>query len=213
LRRPRGYVVPVAFLATLLILSPVFIPYLGSDWQRFLVMFRMANPLAATGLPLLINLTERAFKAAYVTAARVGILLIFLAGYPFLVPAYGAMQVDTVGAFEAADIAWGYYRGGTVVCDFPTMNYRLVDRWGLQPWNLLGNHYAPDYYGVEEPIEYARWLAAKNVTIWIYSYDGGEKVQQVLNLNYPGLLIYLGENPYAKVFGLNLAELHEIVVH
>ena len=213
LRRPIGYVVTIAFLATLLILSPVFIPYLGSDWQRFLVMFRMANPLAATGLPLLVHLTGRAFKAAYVTGARVGILLIFLAGYPFLVPAYGAMQVDTVGAFEAADIAWGYYRRGTVVCDFPTMNYRFVDRWGLQPWKLLGNHYAPDHYGVEEPIEYARWLAAKNVTIWIYSYGGGEKVQQVLNLNYPGLLVYLDENPYAKVFGLNLAELHEIVVY
>jgi hypothetical protein len=211
LKRPRGYVVPVAFLATLMILSPVFIPYFGSDWQRFLIMLRMANPLAATGLPVLIYLTERVFKAAFVTGARVGLLLVFLAGYFFLVPAYGAMQVDTVGAFEAADIAWGHYGGGIIVCDFPMMNYRFVDRWGLQPRGLLGNHYAPDYYGVEEPIEYARWLATNNVTIWIYSYDGGEKVQQILNRNYPGVLAYLGENPYAKIFEVNLVELRQIV--
>jgi hypothetical protein len=210
-KRPKGYVVPLAFLAALTILSPIFIPYIGSDWQRFLVMLRMANPLAATGLPLLVSLTGRVFKAAFVTGVRVTLLLAFLAGYLFLVPAYGAMQVDTVGAFEAADIAWGRYEGGNVVCDFPMMNYRFVDRWGVQPRSLLGNHYAPDYYGVEEPIEYARWLERNNVTIWIYSYDGGEKVQLILNRDYPGVLAYLDENPYAKIYGVDAVHLREIL--
>lgn len=210
-KRPEGYVVPLAFLAALTILSPVFIPYIGSDWQRFLIMFRMANPLAATGLPVLIYLTGRVFKAAFVTGARVTLLFVFLAGYLFLVPAYGAMQVDAVGAFEAADIARGHYEGGNIVCDFPMMNYRFIDRWGMQPRNLLGNHYAPDYYGIEEPIEYARWLARNNVTIWIYSYSGGEKVQLILNRDYPGVLVYLDENPYAKIYGVNAVYLREII--
>ena len=102
-----------------------------------------------------------------------------------LIPAYGAFQDETLDIFDVADAASGYYVNGTIVCDHPTANYRLVSRWGVNPENLLSNHYAPNNYGETDPARYANWFTRHNVTLWLHCGSRSHPVWTVVSREYP----------------------------
>ena len=114
---------------------------------------------------------------------------------------------DPCLAFTVADRAISHYEGGTIVCDHPTVNYRLCFRWGVEASDLLGNHYSPHYYGVKEPLEYAKWLAKHNVTLWLYASSRAYPVWAVASRKMPGLLVLKEE-----VYGMRIYEVDHAVL-
>lgn len=202
-------------ITTLAILSPVFLTYIGSDFESFLIMLRMINPIAALSIPILFHLYKR-----YIGSKNKKINdLTFLFSIIFLIfssrlihPHYSAFQDKTTEAFYASDKVFEYYTEGTIVSDYPTMNYWLIQKHDLNAKNIIGNHYSPSYYKVETPSSYVLWLLENNVTLWIYWDDRAKPVWEVISLNYPGLLILLEDMPAAKIFLVDqnkLLETHE----
>ena len=201
-------------LASAVVLTPIFITYLGSDRSSLLIMLRMVNPLAALGLPVIVHfshillekpLVELRVRPEHVVAA------LFLLSYLWFLPTYSGYKAYAEEAFISADIVYGFYGGGTIVCDYPAINYRLVHTWGVKPRALLGNHYSPHYYGVDEPLAYAKWLREKNVTIWLKTDFRGEPVLEAVQTHYPGLFKPLDEVSYTKIFRVDRMRLESIL--
>jgi hypothetical protein len=196
------------------VLTPIFLTYLGSDNFSLLIMLRMVNPLAALGLPVLVHFSrtslEKPLPEARVRPEHV-VAALFLLSYLWFLPAYGGYQAYVEEAFISADIVHGFYGGGTIVCDYPTINYRLVHTWGVEPGALLGNHYSPHYYGIDEPLAYALWLWENDVTLWLKTDYRGESVLEVVQTYYPGLFEPLNEVSYTQIFRVDQAKLESIV--
>ncbi len=213
-RRPENYSIHLYFMSTLMVLGPIFVPYAGSSLTPLLIMLRMMVPIVALGSSTLVHLVSE--YEPVVTKMRgiqieKGLILISLLSFAYFVPAYSGFQGETVEAFLSADEAMVYYRGGTVVCDYPTMNYRFVNRWRMAASDLMGNHYAPNYFGVSDPREYARWLEENHVTLWIRSDYRAAPVWKVVEKNYPDLLVFLEEIEGSRFYSVNQTELERVL--
>jgi hypothetical protein len=201
-------------ITTLAILSPVFLTYIGSDFESFLIMLRMINPITALSIPILIHLFKRYMGSENKKMNDLPFLfsLIFLIfSFTLIPPHYSVFQDKATDAFYASDKVFEYYNGGTIVSDYPTMNYWLIQKYELNAKNIIGNHYSPYYYKVETPSSYAQWLSDNNVTLWIYWDDRAKPVWEIISLNYPGLLILLEDLPAANIFLVDQNKLLEIL--
>jgi hypothetical protein len=211
-RRREDYPVPLFFLSALVVFSPLFVTYFPVQIKSLLLMLRESMPIAAFGSIVICSMLSR--LRAYPFWGRVArlsvemsLIIIALSTYGYFVPAYGRFQADTRMAFSVADRAIAYYDGGVIVCDLPTINYRLVSRWGVRASNLLGNHYSPQYYGVTEPLEYAKWFERNNVTLWLYASDRAQPVWEVVSREFPDLLVLKEETYWTKIFKVDRAAL------
>ena len=202
LKRWRRYHLYLFFMTSLVVFGLIFIPYFGKSLKSLLLMLRMSIPVAALGSILLSYMLFRArLPRCQVRLRRCHIekILITLLSYAYFIPVYERFQVSPRMAFTAADRAMEYYRSGTIVCDCPTMNYRFASRWRIKAINLLGNHYSPAYYGVSDPVEYARWFEEHNITLWIYVDSRAYPMWSIASRNFPDLLVYENES-YGKRF-------------
>lgn len=216
-KRMKGYPFPVFFLSTLVVLSPSFVTYLWSNHEYLMIMLRMLNPIFSLFL-LMIPILSRTDVIRSLEGWLVGlnipyiVLLLILLSYAFFIPYYSRFQVVTSSAFRSADLALIYYDGGTIVCDYPTINYRLVNKGGVTVDELLGNHYAPNYYGISDPIEYARWFDENDISLWLYYDSRAIPVWSVVKENYPHLLIHIVDLPSARLYAVNDTLLDDIMV-
>ncbi|MBN2334298.1 glycosyltransferase family 39 protein [Candidatus Bathyarchaeota archaeon] len=213
-RRWLRYQPQLYLIASATVLTPLFITYLGSDVEGLLIMLRMVNPIAAFGFPVLVHLSNKAVTR-YVPGARLKpehvAAVVLLASYVYLIPAYSGFQRHTVDELLSGDAIGGLYRGGTVVCDHPTINYRLITEWGVEPEHIIGNHYSPAYYGVDDASEYVRWLGVNNVTLWVrYDYRSAP-VWAAVHGDHPELLMLMCETPCVEVYAVDRAALEAAV--
>jgi len=213
-RRWIRYQPQLYLLASAAVLTPIYITYLGADPESLLIMLRMVNPVVALGLPVAVHFSRTSLekplpdvkvKPMHVVAA------LFLLSYLWFLPAYGGFQAYTEEAFISADVVHGLYSGGTIVCDYPTISYRLVHVWGVEPGALLGNHYSPHYYGVDDPLAYAEWLQENDVTLWLKTDFRGEPVLDVVQAHYPDLFELLYGEEYTVVYGVDRDRLESIL--
>jgi len=210
-RRPPDlqlvYLLPVAAVS-----APIFLPYVGADTRMFLIMFRLLTPIAAIGLPVLLgNIFRR--DAENVKIIAVALFLISVVTFYPCAEAYTGFQTEVEATMRIADDVWRLYHGagGTLVCDYPMMNYRFAYRWQVSVECLIGNHYAPQYYGVAEPIEYVKWLANERVTVWVRYGDDAEAVYAVVNDAYPNILVEAYEDSGIKVYLVDPAALKAVL--
>ena len=131
---------------------------------------------------------------------QVGVLSLLLLGFPLIVPQYVGLQETVINEFNIADKAGEYYQGGVVVCDMPSMIYRMVVEWDIPPSSLLSNHYGPQYYGINDPAAYLDWIQQEDIRLWMYIGSRGDPVWAVLNSNYPGVLVNLFGEPGAGCY-------------
>jgi hypothetical protein len=214
-RRWIRYQPQLYLLASAVVLTPIFITYLGADHESLLIMLRMVNPVTALGLPMAAHfshtslekpLPELKVRPAHVVAA------VFIVSYLWFLPVYGGFQAYTAEAFFSADVVQGLYDGGTIVCDYPTINYWLVHVWGVEPEALLGNHYSPHYYGIDDPLAYAEWLEDNDVTLWLKTDFRGEPILDAVQANYPDLFEQLYGESYTVVYKIDQNALESILV-
>jgi hypothetical protein len=206
---------PLYFLSTFLILSPIFLPYIGSDHSSFLIMLRMINPITAIGLPIITgmnfqkgtNIISRCLSKIHLEKI---ILILFIFGYPLLIPYYSDYQSHTISAFNTAEIAWEEYTNGTIVCDYPTMNYWFTVHGGISPCNLLGNHYSPHYYGSTESMDYLHWFEKNDVKLWIYYDSRASPVWRAVEC-YPDIFFELEGGSAARIYKVNRTEIRRIL--
>ena len=59
--------------------------------------------------------------------------------------------------------------------------------------------YGPQYYGVEEPVEYLRWLRDQDVRVWCYLGDRSDPVWGAVE-GYPGVFVPVCGEPRAGVY-------------
>jgi hypothetical protein len=211
-RRLRNYHVSLFFLSVLVVFAPLFVTYYPKHIRSLLLMLRASMPIAALGSVLLYGLIFRAKTRLLRGNPRrlpveAVLILATVLSFRYVVPAYDQFQADTLVAFAVADEAINFYEGGTIVCDNPTMNYRFVSKWCVGASDLLGNHYSPNYYGVTDPLEYARWFEKNNITLWIYAGIRAYQVWTVTNRNIPDLLVLKGEVYGVRIFAVDRAVL------
>jgi len=207
-RRWRDYHVPLFFLSSLIVFAPLFVTYYPNHIMSMLLMLRASIPIVALGLVLLCGLIFRA--KARLTKEHPGrlpietvLILVAILSFSYFIPAYDQFQLDTQLAFAAADLGIEFYESGTIVCDYPTMNYRFVSKWRVKALDLLGNHYSPLYYGLTEPLEYARWFDRNEITLWIYTGDRSDPVWAVTSRDMPDLLVLRGETNGVRIYSIN----------
>ncbi len=204
-RKWQKYHLPLFFLSVLVVFSPLFVPYFPRNMRGMLMMLRTSIPITAFGSILLFYAVRRLKMRVLDDRLRrlpLELLLVIAAllSFSYFIPAYEQFQAHPRVAFTAADAAINYYKGGTIVCDHPTINYRLINRWGVRASDLLGNHYSPNYYGVTEPIEYVRWFESNNVSLWLYAGFDAEPVYAVISVESPDLLVLKDELYGVKIF-------------
>ncbi|MCW4012156.1 MAG: glycosyltransferase family 39 protein [Candidatus Bathyarchaeota archaeon] len=184
------------WVSCLMVMAPLFLPYFGGERRYLLMMIRFLVPIVALGLPVLFHFVRR-FQFGW--CLLVGTLGIFFLGSVFVVPLYGGLQGTVVDEFGVADRVAGVYVGGVVVCDLPSTVYRLVDVYGVEPDCLLSNLYGPHYYGVDDPLEYLRWLKDEDVSVWCYFGDRGDPVWSAVE-GYSGVFLVVWGEPRAGVY-------------
>jgi hypothetical protein len=215
LKRLKLYQPQLYFLSTASVLTPIFITYLGSSTYNLLIMLRMINPIIALGAPLLIHLIEKETQKYnnlnLAHSSRTLLLALTIASSIRFLPSYATYQRYQTEVFYSANLVSQYYQNGTIVCDNPTINYCLINNAAIDFKLIIGNHYAPNYYGVRDPLEYAEWLHENNVSLWIYYDDQSETVWSVLSINYPDLLIPLNQGPNTRIYAVNQTLLADIL--
>jgi hypothetical protein len=179
-------------------------------------MLRMSLPIVAVGSILLSTLLYKAGLILQKSSLKwLPLELVFIAiilfSYGSLIPAYSYFQRTTLDAFAVAEATSKYYLNGTIVCDHPTINYRLVSRWRISPNALLGNHYSPYYYNVSLPIEYASWFRKHDVTIWLHYGRDAEPVWRVVSREYPSLLLLKEISHGIMIYRINHTALDAIL--
>jgi hypothetical protein len=213
-RRWFRYQPQLYFVAVTTFQLPTFITYLGSDHELLLIMLRMATPIAALGYPILVHASNMVFvnKMHGVRIRPEHILLAAsILSFLYFVPAYQGFQAYASDAFLSADIMAAEYSGGVIVCDHPTINYRLVNIGAVDVSNLLGNHYSPAFYGITEPSEYLAWMRDRQVSMWLrYDYRS-DTVWAVMETNYPGVLMWVTDTPCAGVYAVDRALISELL--
>ncbi len=216
-RQWRRYHLFLFFLISTVVFGPILITYYPGAPKHLLYMLRMSLPRAAVGSVLLayfiyiveLRLFRRYARRIPLTLAAVVLELISMNA---ILPAYGNFQSETLDIFDVADTASSHYVNGTIVCDHPTANYRLVSKWGVRPEDLLSNHYAPHYYGVTDPARYARWFARHNVTLWLHCGSRSYPVSTEVSREYPDLLLFKEEVHGIRIYVVNQARLERIIV-
>ena len=187
------------WVSSLIVMGPLFLPYFDSEPVYLLLMIRFIIPVVALGLPLFFHIISRfkLFTGKVMLGAILqgGVLLLFLSGFLIIIPQYSGLQASVLNEFNVADRAGAYYQGGTVVCDLPSMLYRLSVEWGVPPESLLSNHYGPQYYGITEPEAYLEWLQLEDIRLWMYIGERGDPVWAVMKEHYPGVLVNLFGEP------------------
>ncbi len=210
LKKPSNYHTAY-FLASSTLTLPIFLPYVGSDMRSLLIMLRSAIPIAALGIPLLVAVVLRAASGNAGRKVMFIILILFSLGLPLAYLAYQPFEAEAASTFAISDKTAKLYIGGTVVCDYPMMNYRLVDRWSLGSRSIIGNHYAPQYLGVSEPWEYVKWLAVNRVTVWVRYGVDSEIVYDALTKASPVLLREAFEDSDIEVYVVDPGEMDRLL--
>jgi hypothetical protein len=210
-RRPRDFQM-VYFLPVAAISAPTFLPYLGADTRMRLVMLRLVTPTVALCLPMLLGFILAHFAGSFRRIAVV-LLLIFTIGFYPLVSSYTVFQTEATTTMGIADKTYDLYTEseGTLVCDYPMMNYRLVYRWSLPEGSMICNHYAPQYYGTAEPLEYVKWLANHKVTVWVRYGEDAEAVYAAVNEVSPKMLVEAYEDSGIKVYLVDSDALYSVL--
>ncbi len=187
------------WVSALMVMGPLFLPYFDSDRVYLLIMLRFIIPIIALGLPLFFHLVSRMrhFSGRTTLAALLqsSVVLLFLSFFLLLLPQYSGLQSTVATEFSVADRVGEQYHGGVIVCDMPSMLYRLTVDWGVPAGSLISNHYGPQYYGVDDPDAYLDWLRREDVRIWMYYGERGDPVWSVLEGNYPGVFVNLFGKP------------------
>jgi hypothetical protein len=198
-RKWYRYEPPLYLVSSLMVLGPLFLPYFESERVYLLLMIRFLIPVIALGLPVFFHQVSKLGHVAGIGSnirlIRGVVIVVLLLGYPLIIPQYMRLQGTVLNEFDTADRVGPDYQGGTIVCDIPSMLYRLVNEWGVEPASLLSNHYGPQYYGISDPTAYLDWLQREDVHVWMYYGERGDPVWIVLNGNYPGVLVHLFGEP------------------
>ena len=179
-RKPRNYSM-VFFLSTVTLTAPIYLTYLGSEPRMFLIMARTMNPVAALGLPLLMTFFSKLFHGQGTFSPFTALTVLFITSTLILTPSYLGFQEETNGTMKIAEKVGVIYRGGTIVCDYPMMNYHLFNRWHIDSTKIIGSHYAPHYYGSSSPNDHLIWLWNKKVTLFIRYGEDSEIVFNMVN--------------------------------
>jgi len=210
-RKPRDYQL-LYFLPTTAVSAPIFVTYLGADDRMLLIMLRMVTPVVALGLPILFAAIPQHLGRHFKRFSLLLLAVSALCFYP-LVTAYSGFQAEAATTMAMADETWKLYKisGGTLVCDYPMMNYRFISRWELPEKSLISNHYAPQYYDISEPIEYVKWLANHRVTVWVRYGGDAEAVYSAVESVSPNLLVEAYENSGIRVYVVDSDELYRVL--
>ena len=216
LRRWRSYHVHLFFLDVLAVFSPLFVTYYPNYMKPMLLMLRASTPIAAFGFIVLCFVlfsVGRRFQMGQVLAVSISALMLVTSvlSLGYFIPAYQEFQAAPRIAFALSENVISHYEGGTVVCDYPMLNYMLISRWGVGASRLIGNHYSPHYYGVSDPLEYAWWFKSNNVTLWIDMGGCAYPVWAVAYNNFPGLLVLEEEVYDVKIYRVDQEVLGRIL--
>ncbi|MFH2112590.1 MAG: hypothetical protein ABIJ47_15180 [Candidatus Bathyarchaeota archaeon] len=214
-RRWFRYQPQLYFVAVTAFQLPIFITYLESDHVLLLIMLRMATPIAALGYPLLVHASNMVFVNKMHEDVRIRpehiLLAVSILSFLYFVPVYQGFQAYAADAFLSGDIVAAEYGGGVIVCDHPTINYRLVNTGAVDVFNLLGNHYSPAFYGISEPSEYLAWMRDRQVSMWLrYDYRS-DHVWAVMEANYPEVLVWVADTPCARVYAVDKVLISELL--
>ena len=209
-RRPKNYQI-VYLLATSVFTAPIFLTYVGSDMRSLLIMLRSIVPIVALGLPFMVAFTLKLASKGEGRKAMLILLVIFSLGLPLAYCAYEPFEAEAKTTFAIADKAATLYYGGTIVCDYPMMNYRIEDKLDINPRLFIGNHYAPQYLGVVEPMEYAKWLYHNRVMVWVRYGADAEEVYGALAKASPNILRFAFEDSGIGIFVVNNQELSRVL--
>jgi Dolichyl-phosphate-mannose-protein mannosyltransferase len=193
------YELQLYWVSALMVMGPLFLPYFDSERIYLLMMIRFIIPIVALGLPLFFHHVSRmrhfTGRTHLATSLQGGVLLLFLSLFSLLLPQYMALQSTVINEFNVADKAGEQYSSGDIVCDVPSMLYRLTVEWDIPAKAILSNHYGPQYYGIDEPGEYLEWLSREDVRLWMYYGERGDSVWRVVDNNYPGVFVNLFGEP------------------
>ncbi len=216
-RKWERYHLYLFFLSDLVVFSPLFVTYFPSNIRGLLMMLRSSIPVVAFGGILLFHAVRGLKMRIFNYRLRwvpIELLLVSatLLSSGYFIPAYEQFQAHPRVAFAAADTAINHYKGGTIVCDHPTINYRLVNEWGMRVSDLLGNHYSPHYYEVTDPLEYVRWIERNNVSLWLYAGFDAEPVWAVISVNTPDLLVFKDELYGVRIFEVDRSVMERVLV-
>ncbi len=209
IRKPRDYQL-VYFLPTAAVSASIFLPYAGSDVRMLMIMLRVVTPVVALGALIFFGFVLGRLNLSFKGYAII-LVLITAVGFFALFPTYSSYQEEATRTMKIADEVIGFYPGGTLVCDYPMMNYRFVTRWEIPDKYLLGNHYAPQYMGSTEPIDYVKWLSNHRVTLWVRYGGDAEVVYSAVQKVSPKLLVEAYENSGIKVYLVNPVELNRVL--
>ncbi len=203
-KAPKDYRL-MYLLTTSAVSAPIFLTYLGSDDRMLLIMLRVVTPIVALGLPVAL---ARLLQSDHVRRGFIAAMLALtaLAMFP-LAGCYSQFQAEASTTLRIADDVMRFYPGGTIVCDYPMMNYRFIDRWGLPEGSLMGNHYAPHYFPPSEPLDHVKWLAYNRVTVWVRYGPDAEIVYSEVQKVSPSLLVEAYEGSGIKVYVVDPVEL------
>ena len=198
-RRWFRYEPQLYLVSSLMVLGPLFLPYFDSERVYLLMMIRFIIPIVALGLPILFHLVSRLrllYTSDLVTRFIQAVVIVsLLVGYPLIIPQYAGLQDTVLDEFSVADRAGELYQGGTLVCDVPSMLYRLVNEWDISSSSLLSNHYGPQYYGIDDPVEYLEWFQQEDIRLWMYYGERGDLIWMMMGENYPDVLVNLFGEP------------------
>ena len=213
-RKWKRYQPQLYLASTMMIMSPLVMPYFDSRRVYLLLMMRFFIPIAALGFPLLFHLISRPSRdnrnRGVTKKMRLGVITCLLLGY-LIVPEYLTLQGVIESEFDLADSAASYYGGGRIVCDRPNLVYHLVHVHGVEPENILSNHYSPHYYGIDEPRKYLDWIIDQDIRVWTYIGDRGAPVWEVLQSNYPSVLTIIDGVPEMGVYAVDLSALDSLL--
>lgn len=141
---------------------------------------------------------------------RLGFLVLILSGF-LVLPEYLALQGTVLNEYAIADCISNQYTGGKIVCDIPCMVYRLTNMHGVEPENILSNHYSPQYYGLNESRKYMEWLSEQNVYIWTYYGERATPVWLVMDANYPSVFKNILGEPGMGVYAVDRSVLDSLL--
>lgn len=134
------------------------------DYIFLSILFSLLFVKLSNFLKLHMKKAHSKIKHSFQIIYGISLIALYLSAFISFMPAHtpqGEMQYF----FEMSDWLAERYTGGTILCNIPMMNYRLINR-GVPCQNTLGTIYAPhdDYTAA------MNWLRQQNVTWFVMSY-------------------------------------------
>jgi hypothetical protein len=126
-------------------------------------------------------------------------------------PEYVALQGDVLNEYACADSILDQYTRGTIVCDMPSMVYRLTNTHGVEPDDILSNHYSPNHYGLNDSRKYLEWLYEQDVCIWTYYGERGTPIWLVMETKYPKVFKNITGEPGMGVYAVDRSVLDSLL--